>query len=113
IADPVIPVERGSVVNELSLTGNIARDEAYALRSEVNGTVTKVHVADGAAVTKGQVLFTVKQDDPVKNIDVVAPEAGELSELAVVKGQMTTAGTELVKLTPARYHVLATVEPVQ
>lgn len=113
ITDPVIAVERGSVVNELSLTGNIARDEDYAVRSEINGTVIAVHVANGATVTAGQPLFTVRQDDPKKDIDVVAPEAGDISELALVKGQTTSVGAESYTLAPARYHLLATVEPVQ
>lgn len=113
ITDPVVAVERGSVVNALSLSGNVARDDAYPVRSEINGTVIAVHVGDGAGVAAGQKLFTVRQDDPRKEIDVLAPEAGDVSELAVVKGQTTTVGTETYKLTPARYHLLATVEPVQ
>jgi multidrug efflux pump subunit AcrA (membrane-fusion protein) len=113
ITDPVIPVERGSVINALTLNGNIARDDAYPLRGEINGTVTAVHVANGASVAAGQVLFTIKQGDPAKNVDVVAPEAGEIGEIALVKGQSTTVGTETASLTPARYHLLATVEPVQ
>lgn len=113
ISDPVVAVERGSVVNELSLDGSIARDDAYPVRSEVDGVVTVAHVADGATVTKGQVLFTVKQTDPVKKIDIVAPEAGEVSGIAVVKGQPTGIGSEVLTLTPTRYHVQATVQPVQ
>ncbi|MGY1550998.1 hypothetical protein ACW5CM_04325 [Microbacterium sp. A588] len=112
ITDPVMPVERGSVINELSLSGNVARDNAYPVRSEVNGTVTAVHVG-GGAVAAGQVLFTVKQDDPVRNIDIVAPEAGDLSEIAVIKGQQVSVGGDVVTLSPARYHLVAAVEPVQ
>jgi multidrug efflux pump subunit AcrA (membrane-fusion protein) len=113
ITDPVIAVERGSVVNELSLAGNIARDEAFPVRSEITGTVTAVHVAEGAAVAAGQKLFTIRQDEPKKDIDVVAAEAGDVTEIALVKGQTTSVGTEIYTLTPARYHLLATVEPVQ
>lgn len=113
ITDPVVAVERGSVVNELSLSGNVARDEDYTVRSEITGTVTAVHVGEGATVAAGQKLFTVKQDEPKKDIDVLAPEAGEVSEIALVKGQTTSVGTETYKITPARYHVLATVEPMQ
>ncbi|KAF2419933.1 biotin/lipoyl-binding protein [Microbacterium sp. B35-30] len=113
IADPVVAVERAEVANALSLPGTIARDAAYPLRSEIDGTVTTVHVANGQAVVAGQKLFTIKQADPVKNVDVVAAEAGDVSELAVVKGQPASIGGELAKLTPARYHVQATVEPVQ
>jgi len=113
VTDPVLAVERGSVVNALTLSGNIARDDSFPLRGEINGTVTAVHVADGAAVKEGQVLFTVEQDYPRKRIDIVAPEAGELSEIALVKGQALAVGSEVATLTPARYHLLATVEPVQ
>ena len=113
IADPVVAVERAQVANALSLPGTIARDAAYPLRSEIDGTVTAVHVGEGQPVAAGQKLFTIKQADPVKNIDVLAPEAGDITELAVVKGQPASIGAELAKLTPARYHVRATVEPVQ
>lgn len=113
LSEPVIAVERGSVVNALSLPGNVARDDAFAVRTELNGTVLAVHVADGATVKAGQKLFTVRQDDPRKDIDVTAPEAGEISAIALVKGQMTSAGTEIYTLTPNRYHLLATVQPVE
>jgi len=113
IADPVVAVERAEVANQLSLTGTVARDGAYPIRSEVDGSVTAVHVGEGQAVAAGQKLFTIKQADPVKSIDVVAPEAGDVTEIAVVKGQPASIGGELAKLVPARYHVRATVDPVQ
>ncbi|TQJ32687.1 efflux RND transporter periplasmic adaptor subunit [Microbacterium sp. SLBN-146] len=113
ISESVVAVERGEVVNALSLTGTVARDESFPLRSEIDGVVTTVHVGEGQAVAAGQVLFTIKQNDPVRSIDVKAPEAGDVGELAVVKGQPTSVGGELATLTPARFHVLSTVEPVQ
>ncbi|MFB7893193.1 efflux RND transporter periplasmic adaptor subunit [Microbacterium sp. NPDC056044] len=113
IADPVVVVERGAVTNALSLPGTIARETAYPVRSEIDGTVTAVHVGEGQAVAAGQKLFTIKQADPVKNIDVLAPEAGDVTEIAVVKGQPASIGGELASLTPARYRVQATVDPVQ
>lgn len=113
MTDPIVAVERGSVVNALSLAGNVARDDSYAVRSELNGTVLAVHVGEGATVASGQKLFTIRQDYPRKDIDVVAPEAGDVSEIALVKGQVASVGAESYTLTPARYHLLATVEPVQ
>lgn len=113
VADPISTVERGSVVNALKLDASIARDEAFTVRSETDGTVTAVHVADGAAVAKGQLILTIKQADPVKTIELRAPEAGEVSEISLVKGQMASVGGEVLKLTPARHHVLATVKPAQ
>lgn len=113
ISDPVVSVERGSLVNQLALTGTIARDETYALKSEVSGTVVTVHVGNGAVVSAGQVLFTVRLDTNRRLVDIVAPEAGSLSELALVTGQSTTVGEEIASLSPQRFHVLSTVEPVQ
>jgi len=112
ISDTVVPVERGEVVNALTLPGTVARDASYAVRSETDGVVTAVHVGLGQ-VAAGQPLFTIKQTDPVRSINVLAPEAGDITELAVVKGQAAAVGGELATLSPARYHVLSTVEPVQ
>ena len=113
IADPIMSVERGSIVNELSLSGTIARDAAYPVRSEINGTITLVHVSQGQAVSAGQVLVTVKQDYPSRVFEITAPEAGDLAEFTLVKGQAVSTGGEVASLEPARYHVLSTVEPVQ
>lgn len=112
IADSVVAVERGDVVNALNLPGTVARDAGFPVRSATDGVVTGVHVGEGP-VAAGQVLFTIKQSYPVRSIDVVAPEAGDISEVAVVQGQSATVGGELAKLTPARFHILSTVEPVQ
>ncbi len=113
VSDPVVSVETATIVNELTLTGSIARDTDVSVRSTVTGTVTAVHVADGAVVGSGQALFTVKQLDPVRYTDVVASEAGRISEFGVVASQDISVGTEIAKLTPDRFHVLATVQPVQ
>lgn len=113
ITDPVIAVERGSIVNELSLSANVARDAAAPVRSEVDGTVTAVHVADGTYVSAGQALFTIKQDYPERTLDIVAPAAGDLSEIAAIKGQQVSIGATVATLSPASYHLVAAVEPVQ
>ncbi len=113
VTDPVVSVETGTIVNELSLQGNIARDADVSVRSNATGTVREVHVADGAVVTAGQVLFTVKQEYPERWFEIAAPEAGRLSGFELVTGQDVALGAEVAKLTPDRFHVLATVEPVQ
>jgi len=113
VTEPVTAVARGSLVNELDLEGSIARDEEYVVRSATDGVVTGVHVADGDTVQQGQLLVTIKQNDPVRSIQLVAPEAGEVSDLALLKGQASTIGGGVLTLTPARHHVLATVKPAQ
>lgn len=112
LTNPVVAVEKGSITDELSVDGTIARDEAVTVRSQIEGQITNVAVAQGQSVTAGQVLFTVKQTEPVKKIDVVAPEAGELTSFELVKGQAVTLGVEVAKLSPARFHLIGTVDPV-
>lgn len=97
---------------ELTVDGTIARDDAVTVRSEIEGTITGVAVAEGQTVAAGQVLFTVTQTYPVKSIDVTAPEAGDLTSFEVVKGQPVSLGGEVAKLSPDRYLVVGTVDPV-
>lgn len=113
IADPVVPVERSSIVSELDVAGTVARDAPVPLRSDVEGTVTEALVVDGQRVEAGQVLFRVKTDYPVRTIDLVAPFAGDLSDVALVKNQRASVGVEYGKLTPLTFHVLGTIQPVQ
>ncbi|MCB1298478.1 MAG: hypothetical protein KDB08_05815, partial [Microthrixaceae bacterium] len=39
IADPVVPVERGSITNALDVAGTVARDAPVTLKSDVEGVV--------------------------------------------------------------------------
>ena len=112
VSSPTAPVERGAITDELEIAGTVARDDAVTVRSTVDGTVTDVRVAQGQSVTAGQVLFVVKQFEPVRSIEITAPEAGELTEFSIVKGQGTSIGAEVASLAPTRFHVLGTVEPV-
>ncbi|MEH3089195.1 MAG: efflux RND transporter periplasmic adaptor subunit [Microbacterium arborescens] len=112
ISLPTVAVERGAVTDALEITGTVARDEAVTIRSTVDGTVTEVQVAEGQSVEAGQVMYLVKQFDPVRTIEVTAPEAGDLLEFPIVKGQTTAIGGEVASLSPARFHVLGPVDPV-
>lgn len=112
LTTPLVTVERGSITDELTVDGTIARDDAVTVRSEIEGTITGVAVAEGQTVAAGQVLFTVTQTYPVKSIDVAAPEAGDLTSFELVKGQPVSLGGEVAKLSPDRYHVVGTVDPV-
>lgn len=112
VTDPVVSVETATIVNDLSLQGKVARDADVTLRATLTGSVTAVHVGDGGVVAAGQALFTVKLVNG-RSEDIVAPEAGRLGGFGVVAGQDVATGSEIGKLTPDRFHVLATVEPVQ
>mgnify|MGYP003450626693 FL=1 len=113
ISNPVVPVERGSIVNQLDVAGTVARDSAVSLKSDVDGVVVEALVGDGQRVAAGQVLFRVKTDSPVRTIELRAPFAGDVSEVSLVKNQRASVGVEFAKLTPLTFHVLGTIEPVQ
>lgn len=112
VSTPVVAVGRTSITSELSVDGTIARDEVVPLRAEIEGSITDVAVGAGQIVAAGQVLFTVKQTETERRIDVTAPEAGDLTSFELVKGQTMTLGAEIAKLTPARFHVVGKVDPV-
>lgn len=112
VTDPVVMVAPATVVNSLTLQGSISRDGDVILRSTSSGSVTAVHVSDGAIVGAGQALFTVKQEYPERYFEVQATESGRLSEFGTVVGQDVATGTEIAKLSPDRFHLQATVQPV-
>lgn len=112
VSSPTVPVTREAITDELEIAGTVARDAAVTVRSTVDGSVTEVRVQEGQAVAAGEVLFVVKQFEPARRIEITAPEAGELTDFAVVKGQTTSIGAEVATLSPNRFHVLGTVEPV-
>lgn len=113
VVSPTVIAENHTIVNELALRGTVARDSDVSIRSHITGTITAVHVGVGSAVAAGQPLATVKQDYPVASFDILAPEAGTITEFTPVAGQPISIGDAPAKLSPNRFHVLATVEPVQ
>lgn len=113
ISEATVTVGRGDIVNDLTLQGTVARDEPAMVQSGADGTVTAVLVKEGQSVAAGKPLFKIKRADGKGTVVVKAAEAGDVSKIAVVKQQGVSVGMELATLTPARYHVLAAVQPVQ
>ncbi|MFT3798473.1 efflux RND transporter periplasmic adaptor subunit [Microbacterium sp.] len=113
VTAPTVAVERGAVTDELTIDGTVARDDAITVRSGVDATITSVAVGQGQAVTAGQVLFTVKANEwPNTVTNIVAPEAGDVTSFELVAGQSVSIGGEVAKISPARFHLMGTIEPV-
>ncbi len=55
------PVDR-AVADYIDYTGNTAAIDSVTLVARVEGYLDKVHFTDGAFVKKGQLLFTIQQD---------------------------------------------------
>lgn len=68
VAPPVPPVVTvahpvtQAVADYLDFTGNTAAINSVTLVARVEGYLEKIHFTDGALVRKGQVLFTIQQD---------------------------------------------------
>lgn len=56
-------VEKGSLTNTISATGNVAVRHEVEVNSSVSGTVKKVNIKAGDTVSKGDVLFTLSDTD--------------------------------------------------
>ncbi len=84
-----------TVTDYLTFTGNTAPTNSVTLAARVEGYLEKVHFTDGSRVKKGDLLFTIQQDQ--YNAKLQQAEA----QLAAQKAALWHADTEL-----ARYSAL-------
>lgn len=120
IVEPHWTVERGTVSNDVTLTGTIAADESVPLPSTLNGVVTEVLVRQGQQVAAGQAILSVKGSGIRANgtsynavEQVVAPVAGTISSLPTIRGAAASIGQSVGNLAPATFHVTGTIPPEQ
>jgi len=59
---PVVKPRTQSVSNYVEITGNAASVNAVKLIARVEGYLDKIHYEDGQSVKKGDLLFTIQQD---------------------------------------------------
>ncbi len=95
-------VERRSLEDVLTVTGEIRRDETKKINSPVDGQVSDVAVSDGATVNAGDTIFSLDGRDSVavkgkfafyRSLDVgdVGPDVKQLEDVLI------SAGTGLKK----------------
>ncbi|MRG61637.1 hypothetical protein GE115_17400 [Agromyces sp. CFH 90414] len=137
VTEPEVPVVRGSIANDLVLTGTVNADPAVPVKAVATGTVDEVFVAVGAQVSAGQVLYDVKVPDEVEPVEpvaqpgpdgmpvvtvpratfhfekVLAPAAGVLSALDVIVGQPVATGDVTGQVAPPSFNVTASLSPAQ
>lgn len=119
--EPIARVERGSIESVVSVQGTVVPVEAVPVRSTRAGTVARLLVADGAVVTAGQPLFTVRVETApapaadgtigapsVRVHEVVSPAAGTLTGFALLQGQPVDIATEAGEVQPPAHLVRAT-----
>jgi multidrug efflux pump subunit AcrA (membrane-fusion protein) len=132
-SESVIAVERGSVVNDVTVDGTIVADPAADAKAPLAGDILEVRVGAGANVAKGDVIAVVRKEivqDPVVEVDeesgvetvtqppavyrtesVTAPLAGVVSSLPVVKGQVVEVGDTVASVAPPTFSVTGTIPP--
>ncbi len=97
-APPAVTVAKPipqTVTDYLTFTGNTAPTNSVTLAARVEGYLEKVHFTDGSRVKKGDLLFTIQQDQYKAQLQQAE------AELAAQKAALWHANTEL-----ARYSAL-------
>ncbi|AEE45283.1 efflux RND transporter periplasmic adaptor subunit [Cellulomonas fimi] len=134
VAEPTVQAETGTITNAVTVQGSVVADPAVAVRATLAGAVSKVLVADGAAVQAGTPLLEIRQEtpqeplvrtDPVSGeqvtterkpkvtVEVVkAPVAGTLA-MPTLKDQVVAVGDEVGTVSPGSLSVSGTLTPEQ
>ena len=84
VAKPTIE----TVTNNLEFTGNTAAFETVKLVARVEGYLEKIHFQDGQRVNKGDLLFTIQQDQYKANVEKAQ------SDIDATKAKLDYAETE-------------------
>jgi hypothetical protein len=128
LESPQVPVVRGTVQNTVTVAGTVVADPAVPVKATAAGTVRKLLVAQGAAVTAGQGVLQVTvtterdpvtttdadgnpvvtpQDPLVTTVAVPAPTAGTLTTLGVLVDQVVAVGDAVGSVSPGTLSVTA------
>jgi RND family efflux transporter MFP subunit len=95
-APPVVTVAKPvteTVTDYLNFTGNTASTNSVTLVARVEGYLEKNHFTDGSRVKKGDLLFTIQQDQYKAQLQQAE------SQLAAQKASLWHATTELARYT--------------
>ncbi len=63
------PVQQGTLINDVSGTGNLIYGQSSVINSQVSGTVTNINVQPGHMVTAGESLFNVQNSSLLATAD--------------------------------------------
>ncbi len=134
ITDPQVTAVIGTIVNDVSLDGTVSADAAVPVRATGAGTVDEIFIQQGATVAAGDKIYDIKVEtvrDPVESTDamgnptvtqpkpvisyakVLAPAAGVLSSLTVLRGQAVNIGDTSGQIAPPTFSVSGSLSPQQ
>lgn len=120
IVEPQIAVERGTVSNDILLSGMVAADAAIPAKTTAEGKVRSIKVSQGQSVKKDAVLVVVWTEmfrdngtSWFKETLVKAPAAGIISSLPMVVNQFVSVGDIVAQVAPSSFHVSGPLQPEQ
>ncbi|MEV0891727.1 secretion protein HlyD [Promicromonospora sp. NPDC050262] len=76
ITEAVIPVEKGSVTNAVTVPASVVTDPPVEIKATANGVIAEIQV-DDAKVDKGTRVLWIKSEEPVEPVVEVDDETGE------------------------------------
>jgi RND family efflux transporter MFP subunit len=88
---PVVKPRTQSVSNYVEITGNAASVNAVKLIARVEGYLDKIHYEDGQFVNKGDLLFTIQQDQYKDQLQQAQ------AQVLTAQASLTYAKTEFVR----------------
>ena len=74
VVEPQVAVARGSIANDVVLTGTVNADASAPVKATGTGAVDEVFVAAGQQVVAGQKLYDIKVADEVEPTETVGPD---------------------------------------
>lgn len=134
IVQPQIPVEIGTITNDVTLPATVQADAAVPVRATGQGTVDEVFASAGQNVAAGDTLYDIKVEtirEPVESTDaagnvtvtqprpavtfakVTAPISGVLSSFTVLPGQSVAVGDAGGQIAPPTFSVSGSLSPEQ
>lgn len=91
---PVIKVDTTTAVISTSFAAELLSEQVVEIRPRVTGYLDKIVVTEGSLVKKGQLMFSINQDDLVENCNVAK------AQVEAARTQVDNAQLEVTKLTP-------------
>ncbi len=118
LVEPRWEVGRGTVTNDIVLTGSVAADEAVPIPATVGGVVWEVYVVKGQWVDAGADVLRIRGDvidaEGVPQTvwrTVTAPASGTLSSLTAFEDSSVAAGAAVGQIAPPTFHVSGSIPP--
>ena len=120
IVEPEYIVAKGTVSNDVTLSGTVAADAAVPIPATLTGEVRDVFVGQGAWVEAGanilQLKAVVTYSDGTSGTEwkyATAPIAGTLSSFTALVGQQFAVGDPVGQIAPPGFHVSGSIPPEQ